>query len=479
MVPLDSNGHRVYADLREYLQVLEEHGKLKRISRPVDKDWEIAAVGRVNFQSVPEEQRCALLFENVRGFDIPVVLGVLGGSRAIYALALRARGIDDIADAWTRALRNPIAPAVTLAVPVHENVHLGEAADLTRLPVPTWTVEHDPGPYLTAPFVITRDPETGVQNIGTYRCQIKGPRKIGMFIAHVQHGRKHIELNNARDEPTPIAIALGTDPSVGLCSVAKIPYGVDELAVAGALRGEPVPVVRARTVDLMVPANAEIVIEGLIRKNELEWEGPFGEFTGYMGPRSQSFVLDVSAITHRNRPIFQAFLSQMPPSESSTIRGYGREAAIRRHLLDLKLPVKDVHLLHAGGASGYLAISIRKEYPGQAQQVMFGAWAVDPTLGKFTVVVDDDIDVRDPFMVNWALSFRVQPQKDSFIAPDTVAGRLDPSQAAEDVPQQDASRRVSSKIGIDATKKHQYPPIALPPAEHLARVRAAWKDYGF
>ncbi len=479
MAPLDSAPPRVYADLREYLQVLEAHGKLKRITRPVDKDWEIAAVGRVNFQSVPDAERCALLFERVRGFDIPVVVGVLGGSRTIYALALRAAGVDDIADAWARALRAPIAPEPVGTGPVHAHVHAGDAADLSKLPVPTWTVEHDPGPYLTAPFVITRDPDTGVQNIGTYRCQVKGPRTIGMFIAHVQHGRKHIEKNDARGVPTPVAIALGTDPSVGLCSVAKIPYGVDELAVAGALRGEPVPVVRARTVDLMVPAHAEIVIEGLVRANETEWEGPFGEFTGYMGPRSRSFVLDVTAITHRDQPVFQAFLSQMPPSESSTIRGYGREAAIRRHLCDLKLPVADVHLLHAGGASNYLAISIRKEYPGQARQVMFGAWAVDPTLGKFTVVVDDDIDVRDPFMVDWALAFRVQPDKDTFVVSDTVAGRLDPSQAAEDVPQQDDRRRLSSKIGIDATRKHRYPPIALPPAEHLAKVRRDWKAYGF
>ena len=469
---------RPYADLREYLAVLEQHGKLKRITKAVDKDWEIAAVGRVNFQSVAEEQRCALLFENVQGFDIPVTFGVLGGSRSIYALALQCNGIDDIADAWTRALRAPIPAVEERTGAVQENVHLGEEANLLSLPVPTWTVEHDPGPYLTAPFVITKDPETGIQNIGTYRCQIKGPRKIGLFIAHVQHGRNHVEMHNQLDQPTPVAIVLGTDPSIGLCSVAKIPYGVDELSVAGALRGEAVPVVHAKTVDLMVPANAEIVIEGFIRKNELEWEGPFGEFTGYMGPHSESYVLDVTAITHRNKPIYQAFLSQMPPSESSTIRGFGREAAIRRHLLDLKLPVKDVHLLHAGGATGYLAISIKKQYPGQAQQVMFGAWAVDPTLGKFTVIVDDDIDVRDPFMINWALSFRVQPAQDILIVPNTAAGRLDPSQAAEEVPQLDPSRVVSSKIGIDATKKHKFPPIALPPAEHLQRVRTNWKEYG-
>lgn len=469
----------VYADLREYLRVLEERGKLKRITREVNKDWEIAAVGRVNFQSVPEQARSALLFENVKGFDMPVTFGVLGGSREIYALALGADGIDDISSTWTRALRNPISPEVIQSAPVHDEVHLGDDADLLRLPVPIWTVEHDPGPYLTAPFVFTKDPETGIQNVGTYRCQIKESRKIGLFMAHVQHGRQHVQMHNERDLDTPVAIVLGTDPSIGICSVSRIPQGTDELTIAGGLRGKAVPVVQAKSVDLLVPANAEIVIEGFIRKNELEWEGPFGEYTGYMGPHSESFVVDVTAITHRHEPVYQAFLSQMPPSESSTIRSFGREAAIRRHLLDLKLPVRDVHLLHAGGASAYLAISIKKEYPGQAQQVMFGAWAVDPTLGKFTVIVDDDIDVRDPFMIDWALSFRVQPHKDILIAPGTPAIRLDPSQAAEDVAQLDASRVTSSKIGIDATKKHKYPPIALPPAEHLAQVRANWKDYGF
>jgi UbiD family decarboxylase len=301
-----------YADLREYLQVLERHGKLKRISRPVDKDWEIAAVGRVNFQSIPEDERCALLFENVQGFDIPVTFGLLGGSREIYALALGANGIDDISDAWTRALCNPIPPEEVRSAPVHDEMHLGEDADLLKLPVPVWTVEHDPGPYLTAPFVFTRDPETGIQNVGTYRCEIKESRKIGLFMAHVQHGRNHVQMHNERDEDTPVAIVLGTDPSIGICSVSRIPQGTDELAIAGALREGPVPVVRAKTVDLSVPANAEIVIDGFIRKNELEWEGPFGEYTGYMGPHSESFIFDVTAITHRHEPIYQAFLSQMP-----------------------------------------------------------------------------------------------------------------------------------------------------------------------
>lgn len=466
-----------YRDLREYLQALKQAGKLKVIDVPVDKDWEIAAVGRVAFQSIPEERRPALMFTNVKGHSIPVVFGVLGGSRAIYALALQT-DIRQVHEKWRQAQTHPIAPVEVAEGPCQEVVLEGEDVDLYQLPIPTWTVGEDPAPYLTSPFVITRDPETGIQNMGTYRCMLKGPNKLGVWVNFVQHARRHVELYNQRGEPTPVAVVLGTDPAVGLASVSRMAYGLDELAAAGGLRGEPVEVVRCLTHDLLVPATAEIVLEGYFRPNELEEEGPFGEYTGYMGPRAMSYVMDVTRITHRTNPIYQAFLSQMPPSESSCIRSIGREAAIYKHLVgDLRLPVKDVHLLEAGGAAAYLAISMKKEYEGQVRQVMLAAWSVDPTLGKFLVVVDDDIDVRDPFMLNWALSFRVQPHRDVFIIEDLPAVRLDPSQAAEEVPQLDPSRRISSKMGIDATKKHKFPPVALPPREHLERVRANWDYY--
>lgn len=467
-----------YKDLREYLARLESAGKLQRIRAAVDKDWEIAAVSRLVFERIPEAQRPALIFENVRGHDIPVTLGVLGASVDIYALALDTSR-DQIQDLWDRAQKNPIPPRRVETGPVHEQVYLGADADLNRLPTPVWTRGQDPGPYLTAPCVITRDPESGVQNMGTYRCQIKGPRKIGLWINFQQHGRKHVETNNQAGRATPVAIVMGTEPATGLCSVSRVVYGVDELAVAGALRGEPVDVVPCKTVDLLVPATAEIVIEGIIRPNELEEEGPFGEYPGYMGPKAMSYVVDVTAITHRNNPIFQAFLSQMPPSESSCIRGFGREAAILRQMRNLRLPVKDVHLLHPGSAAALLAISMKKEYDGQVAQVMHAAWSVDPGLGKWTVVVDEDIDVRDPFAVLWALAWRVQPHKDIVIFPGTAAVRLDPSQAPEDVPQLDDSRRTSAKIGVDATKKHRFPANALPPAEDLAQAAARWREYGF
>jgi UbiD family decarboxylase len=468
-----------YADLREFIARLDACGKLHRIKQEVDKDWEIAAVARIAFQSIPEPERPALLFENVKGFDTPVVLGVNGASRSIYCMALECE-LDEVQQKWSDAGQRPIAPVLVGRGPVQENIFKGERADITRLPIPTWTVGEDPAPYITAGCIVTKDAESGIRNVGTYRVQIKGPRKLGLFINYLQGGRDHVERNNRAGRPTPVAIVMGTEPVIGLVSVSRVETDVDELAVAGRLRGEAVQVVRCQSVDLEVPATAEVVIEGIIRANELEDEGPFGEYTGYMGPASMSYVVDVTCITHRHRPIVQAFLSQMPPSESSCIRGIGREATLLKHLKEnLHLPVRDLHLLEHSGAAAYLVISIKATHPVQARTVMFAAWAYAPQFGKFTVVVDDDIDVRDPDAVNWALSFRVQPETDTFIVSGTAAVSLDPSQAAAAVRQEESTRRVSSKIGIDATRKHKFPPLALPPQEHLERVRRDWKKYGF
>ena len=468
-----------YADLREFLAKLEASGKLHRITEPVDKDWEIAAVSRVAFETIPEPKRPALLFERVAGFDMPVVVGAIGASRSIYCLALEC-DIREVQKKWSDAELRPIPPVRVAEGPIQENTFKGESADLTRFPIPTWTVGQDPAPYITAACVVTNDPDSGIRNVGTYRVQLKGPRKLGLFINYLQGGREHVEKNNRLGRPTPVAIVMGTDPVIGLVSVSRLPPDMDELAVAGSLRGEPIRVVPCQTVDLEVPATSEIVIEGMVRANELENEGPFGEYTGYMGPEAMSYVIDVTCITHRNQPLFQAFLSQMPPSESSCIRAIGREATLFKHLVEeLRLPVRDVHLLEYSGAAAYLVISIKKTHPVQPRTVMCAAWSYAPQFGKFTIVVDDDIDIRDPSAVNWALSFRVQPERDALIIPGMAAVQLDPSQAPPGVRQEESTRRVSSKIGIDATRKHAFPGIALPPKEHLARVRQAWGKYGF
>ena len=468
-----------YADLRAFLTKLEACGKLRRIPKPVDKDWEIAAVSKIAFERIPEPRRPALFFERVQGFDIPVVTGVLGASRSIYCLALECNP-DEVQEKWGEAELHPIPPRLISDGPVHEIVSLQERADVTFLPVPTWTVEKDPAPYITSGYIITADPESRRRNVGTYRLQLKGPRKLGLFINYLQGGRHHVEKNNKLKQPTPVAVVIGADPVIGLASVSRLPQDMDELAVAGGLRGQAVDVVRCVTVDLEVPATAEIVVEGVIRPNEFESEGPFGEYTGYMGPKAMSYILDVQCITHRNRPIFQAFHSQMPPSESSCIRSIGREATLYKHLAeDLGLPVCGVHLLESGGAAAYLVISLKKTHPVQPRTVMCGAWSFAPQFGKITVVVDDDIDIRDVNAVNWALSFRVQPERDVVIMPGMAAVSLDPSQAPVDVPQEDLSRRVSSKIGIDATRKHAFPDVAVPPKEHLELVRKNWQSYGF
>ncbi len=432
---------------------------------------------RVAFQSIPSAVRPALMFTAIEGFDIPLVVGVLGGSPAIYAASLETE-VENIPDKWAHARHNPVPPRLVDSGPVKENILRGDDIDLERFPSPVWTVPHDPNPYLTASCVATSDPETGRQNLGTYRCEIKGPDHLAIWINFTKDARKHIELHGKRGEKAPVAIALGTEPATGLCSVTNLPYALDELEVAGGLRGAPVEVVRCETHELLVPATAEIVIEGWLSHDDLEPEGPFGEYTGYMGPEANAFHMEIACITHRNEPVYQAFLSQMPPSESSCIRQVGREMALKHHLVsNLGLPVTDVHLPESGAAAAIIIIALSKDHAGQSQQAILGALGHDPSLGKFTIVVDDDIDIRDPAMVNWALAFRVQPERDTWIVPNAPSVQLDPSQAPAGVAQLDDRRRLSSKLAIDATRKHEFPPNSVPPDEHLARVRENWTEY--
>lgn len=469
-----------YKDLRHYLRVLEENGKLFRIAKEVDKDWELAAVAKLAFRKIPDERRPALLFENVKGFPIPVVTGVLGASRQVYALALETElNFEEIFRRWSKAQSEPLAPVVVDSGPCQEVVARGDQVDLLKLPVPVWTVPHDPSPYFTSPYVISRDPETGARNMGTYRMQLKGKRKTGIYFGNnLQDLRRIIAKNEGRNRPTPVAVVLGTDPVIGLTSVSKVAFGLDELAVAGGLRGEPVEVVRCLASDLEVPATAEIVLEGEIPPGVREDEGPFGEYAGYMSRGGPSFIIDVKCMTTRRDPIFQAFVSQMPPSESSCIRGFGFEVPIYKKLkYDLGLPVRDLHLKTAGGSTAFLVISMKKEHEGQPKQAIWGAWTVLPRFAKFTVVVDDDIDVRDSFAVDWAMSFRVQPARDIFIEPHTLSVPLDPSVPVEG-PVSDERRALGSKIGIDATRKHDFPPIAFPPREHVLEVEKRWEEYG-
>jgi UbiD family decarboxylase len=468
-----------YKDLREYLAVLEEKGKLKRVKKEVDKDWEIAAVCRQLFKKIPPQKRPALMFENIKGFSIPLAAGVLGASREIYAIGLETESTEGINRKWDHALEKPLPPRIVKTGPCKENILHGKNVDITKLPVPIWTVGEDPGPFFTAPYVITKDPETGIRNVGTYRMQVKGPDKTGFLIGKRQDASWHIRKNDQQNKPTPVAVVIGSDPTIGYVSVSKMSDALDEFAVAGALRGEPVDLVPCETVPLEVPATAEIVLEGEIPANSVEPEGPFGEYTGYMGPAGNEPFFNIKCMTFRNQPIYQAFISQMPPSESSCIRGVGREWPLFKHLKNvLRLPVKDVRLKEAGGSGAYVVVSLHKQFDGQVKQLMYGVWSLRTGFGKITVVVDDDIDIWDDFAVDWALSWRVRPDRDVYIEKDVQAVGLDPSQGPASVPQHHPSRYVGSRVAIDATRKHEYPAVSLPPKEHLDLVASRWEEYG-
>jgi UbiD family decarboxylase len=468
-----------YTDLREYVAALEKKGKLKRVKKEVDKDWELAAVCRQLFKKIPPHDRPALIFENVKGFSIPVVAGVLGASREIYAIGLQTDSVEGINRKWDHALGHPIAPRVVKEGPCKENIFHGKDVDITKLPIPVWTVGQDPGPFFTSPYVITKDPETGVRNVGTYRMEVKGPNKTGFLIGKHQDASWHLRKNNAQNKPTPVAVVIGTDPSIGYVSVSKMSEALDEFAVAGALRGAPVDLVPCETVPLEVPATAEIVLEGEIPPNALEHEGPFGEYTGYMGPAGNEPFFNIKCMTFRNKPLYQVFISQMPPSESSCIRGVGREWPLFKHLRDtLHIPIRDVRLKEAGGSGAYLVISLKKQFEGQVKQLMYGAWSLRTGFGKITVVVDEDVDVWDDFAVDWALSWHVRADRDIHIETNVQAVGLDPSQAPASVPQHHPSRYIGSRVAIDATRKHEYPALSLPPKEHLDIVASRWKEYG-
>jgi UbiD family decarboxylase len=326
--------------------------------------------------------------------------------------------------------------------------------------------------------LITKDPETGIGNIGTYRMEIKKKNITGvLWDLPSQHGAVHYGKYEKRKEPMPMAVALGVDPTVIMASVTKVPLDIDEMAVAGGLRKKPIEVVPCETIDLNVPASAEIVLEGEVLPGERVREGPFGEYTGYMGGPYDMPNFYIKCITHRKNPLYHALFSQMPPSESSLMRQLPEEANIYTHLAGyLKIPgIKDVHLPESGGSYTICWISIKKAYIGHAQQVLSASWTHHPAFAKWIVATDDDVDIRDPFAREWALAFRVQPTRDVFFIPNTASVLLDPSSAPPEVP---LWERQGSKICIDATRKWEYPEISVPPQKYLDRVSENWDKYG-
>ena len=467
-----------YDGLRPYLQVLEQQGMMRWVDKEVDKDWEIGAVLRMIFRAMPEDKRYGIGFRNIKGFPGGrMVAGVVAASREMIATAVGCEPtMSAIHDRVIAGINAPIDPVVVGTGPCKEVIITGDDVDLNALPIPIWTPEKDAGPYLT-PLWVTKDPDTGRRNIGIRRCQIKSQDTTGiLFGAPDRGGAIHFEKWKRLGKNMPAAIFIGTDPVQYL--VAPSRYGPDELAVAGGIRGEAVELVKCETVDLEVPATAEIVIEGEVLTEGLEPEGPFGEFTGYMAGGRDGPVFKVNCITHRKDPIMMGIISQFPPSESSMIKRALLEAGLKKHLaIDLNIPgITDVHALEAGGCTAALWISMKKMYAGHVDQTVFGTLGhMGMSYFKWIVVTDDDIDIEDSFMRDWVMCWRVRPDKDIRIIPGTAPVELDPSALGPDyVPDSEPA----AKVIVDATRKWDYPDISLPPLDKMREVADNWEAYG-
>jgi UbiD family decarboxylase len=447
-----------------------------RVKEQVNWDLEVGAI----MQKTCDTQGPALLFENVKGSPYPLFTGAMYTYRR-YGLGIGVEGgLRPILRKGLHAMQNPIPPLRVASGPCQENVLTGKDIDLYRFPVPRWH-EMDGGRYIgTLGVVVTRDPQTGERNMGIYRQQIMSRDTTGL-LATQQVGTM-FQKYRAMGKPMPIATAIGVPPEVVAAACFHAPYGQDELGIAGGLRGEPVPLVKCKTVDLEVPATSEIVLEGVVEVDTSLWkeEGPFGEYPGYYGgvkmPRP---LVRLTAITHRNNPIFQGAMVVAPPCEDSTLRTVGHTVGAWGKLLTMGIPgVKELHMTEMGCAVFKVIVSMdRQYYGGNARQVINGVWA-SMGVGKWVIVVDDDIDIFDPGQVEWALSTRVQPHRDIIIVPDQSGSQLDPSIDPSKRPYPIAQ---TSRIGIDATmqfKGFEFPPKARPGEELMRTVEKKWAGKG-
>jgi UbiD family decarboxylase len=476
-----------YDDLRDYLAELDRRGLLTRVSTAVDKDSQLVPLVRLQFRGLPEPDRRAFYFENVtdgrgRHFDSTVAIATFAANRAVYAAALGVDGLDEVGAVWQQALSKPIEPAVLDTGPCKEvvitdPVEIDAMGGVDAFPHPVSTPGFDPAPFLTAGCWISKDPEDGTYNAGIYRGMVKAPRRLGL---QMDTPSQHIAIQLRRAKKLGVkleaAVVVGAAPAVALSGVQKVAYGVNELAIAGGLMGRPLEVVRCETVDLHVPATAELIIEGVIDPNAVEPEGPFGEASGFMGPRTISPWLEVTAITHRQRPVVQAFISEFPPSESTLMRKIGFGHVYRRFLREScnLASVQDVCFYEMATCNMMFAIRMRDPSPGQAWQALYAAAGYEPSMGKIIVAVDDDIDPDDLESLIWALAFRTQPRQDVRFLESRLA-RLDPSLPIDPA---NPVRADASAMLIDATRAHPYPPTSLPAQQHMEAAQRLWTELG-
>jgi 4-hydroxy-3-polyprenylbenzoate decarboxylase len=473
------------ADLRDWIARLEREGELVRVAAEVDPALEITEITDRTVKAGGP----ALLFERVKGSERPLLINQFGTERRM-CLAFDAQSLDDVARKLSDVLElqppqglvekvrglqklKSIAdsrPKTVRRAPCQEVVLEGDDASLDLLPIQQCWPE-DAAAFITLPAVITRDPRNGTRNVGMYRMQKLGPRATAMHWQIHKDGRADYLATDGKIE---VAVALGLDPVTTYSASAPLPKHIDELMVAGFLRGEPVELVRARTVDLEVPANAEIVLEGTIDKDEVTDEGPFGDHTGYYTPPEPFPVFRLTAITMRRDAIYPSIVVGKPPAEDAWL-GKATERiflpAVRMtvpEIVDYDLPV-------AGAFHNCCIVSIRKAYPGHAQKVMHAIWGLGMlSLTKAVVVVDEHVNVHDYEEVMFRVGANVDPARDVLL----TEGPLDHLDHAP------TRQFYGGKIGIDATHKgpaegtREWPPEIEMSDEVKVLVDRRWREYG-
>jgi len=477
-----------YNNLAEFVEVLERAGELKRISHPVKAELEITEIAdRVMKAAGP-----ALLFENVVGQNIPVLINALGSTKRM-ALALGVENIEEIASDITKLIqtRPPKSFKDKLQL-LGELVKLAgippkmvkEAAcqevvirdpDLNRLPVLTcWP--GDAGPFITLPMVFSKDPNKGTRNVGLYRMQVYDRRTTGMHWHLHKVGARHFQYQKENNGKLDLAVCLGGDPAMIYAATAPLPPQIDEILFTGFLRKKGVELVKCLTVDVEVPANSDIVIEGHVDTAEpLRREGPFGDHTGFYSLADDYPVFHVTCITHRSNPIYPTTIVGRPPMEDAYI-GKATERLFLP-LLRVTLPeIVDMNLPVHGVFHNLAIISIKKEYPAHARKVMHALWGLGQMMfTKTLIVVDEDVNVHDLAEVTWVVGNHIEPKRDTIFA-DGPVDILDHAAPAQGY---------GSKIGIDATRKwrsegyeREWPPAIVMDDETKQYIDSIWEHLG-
>jgi 4-hydroxy-3-polyprenylbenzoate decarboxylase len=479
-----------YKDLREFIQRLEKEGELKRIRAEVDPVLEITEIThRVTRSGGP-----ALLFERPKGTDVPVLINMLGSERRMN-LALEVNRVEEIAERIRGMLdmQSPqgffdklkmLPKLAELGSFFPKTVKSGPCKDVIRkdrfdlnyLPIlKCWP--QDAGRFITWPLVFTKNPETGKRNVGVYRMQVYDEKTTGMHWQTQKHGAEHFRRARAQNPEGKIevAVAIGADPVTCLSGILPIPPDLDEMMFAGFLRREPVEMVKCETLDLEVPANAEIILEGHVHLNEFRTEGPFGDHTGFYSLEGEYPVFHVNCITHRKNPIYLTTIVGPPPQED-----YFMGHAVERIFLPvmkMQYPeIVDVAMPAEGIFHNLMIVSIRKSYPGHARKIMNAIWSLGQAMfTKVLVIVDHDVDVQNFREVVWKSLCAIDPERDvqfSFGPMDT----LDHAARMQDF---------GSKMGIDATRKwlsegftRPWPDEITMSAEVKSRVDALWRELG-